>query len=90
MLGLGGMTHAHAVQVLGSCCFITASILFMLEVQHSWWRIEPFNLGWHVGFWNFVGGVGFWLWCAPRLSRVSKINVLSLHYTSSPTSAAVL
>ena len=69
--GFGRMTHARAVQVLGSCCFITASILFMLEVQQSWWRIEPFNLGWHVGFWNFVGGVGFWLWCAPRLSSAS-------------------
>ena len=50
------------MQVLGSCCFITAAILFMLETQHSWWRIKPLDLGWNVGFWNLVGGLGFWLW----------------------------
>ena len=50
-------------QVLGSCCFITASILFMLETQLKWWYIKPFDLGWHVGFWNLIGGIGFWLWC---------------------------
>ena len=49
-------------QVLGSCCFITAAVLFMLETQLSWWRIRPLDLGWNVGFWNFVGGMGFWLW----------------------------
>ena len=48
-------------QVLGSCCFIAAALLFMLETQPTWWHIQPFNLGWHVGFWNFIGGVGFWL-----------------------------
>ena len=50
------------LQVLGSCCFITAAILFMLETQPSWWHIKPFDLGWHVGFWNLIGGLGFWLW----------------------------
>lgn len=39
-------------QVLGSCCFIAASLLFMLETQPNWWHIQPFNLGWQVGFWN--------------------------------------
>ncbi|EIE24412.1 hypothetical protein COCSUDRAFT_40817 [Coccomyxa subellipsoidea C-169] len=48
-------------QVLGSCCFIAAAILFMLETQSSWWRIQPLNLGWQVGFWNLIGGLGFWL-----------------------------
>ncbi|BDA50807.1 hypothetical protein COCOBI_17-0250 [Coccomyxa sp. Obi] len=48
-------------QVLGSCCFITAALLFMLETQPNWWHIQPFNLGWQVGFWNLIGGIGFWL-----------------------------
>lgn len=33
----------------------------MLEVQRTWYGIKPFDLGWHVGLWNLVGGVGFWL-----------------------------
>ncbi|KAK9909342.1 hypothetical protein WJX75_000763 [Coccomyxa subellipsoidea] len=48
-------------QVLGSCCFIASSLIFMLETQQSWWRIQPLNLGWQVGFWNLIGGLGFWL-----------------------------
>ena len=49
------------MQVLGSCCFIAASLLFMLETQPNWWRIQVLNLGWQVGFWNLIGGLGFWL-----------------------------
>ncbi len=56
------------MQVLGSCCFITAALLFMLETQPSWWHIKPFDLGWHVGFWNLIGGLGFWLWCDALLA----------------------
>ena len=38
------------------------SILFVLETQPSWYKIRPFSsLGWHVGFWNLVGGTGFTL-----------------------------
>ena len=42
-------------QVLGSCCFITGALLFMLETQPSWWRIQPFNAGWHVSRQSFDG-----------------------------------
>jgi len=39
---------------------LTTSLLFMLETQSGWYRIRPFrSLGWHVGFWNVVGSVGF-------------------------------
>jgi len=38
------------------------SLMFMLEVQPEWYHIRPFDsLGWHVGFWNFVGALGFTL-----------------------------
>jgi hypothetical protein len=36
------------------------SLLFMFETQLNWYRIRPFDsLGWHVGFWNLVGAIGF-------------------------------
>ena len=38
------------------------SLLFMLETQPNWYHIRPFHsLGWHVGFWNLIGGFGFML-----------------------------
>ncbi|WIA14389.1 hypothetical protein OEZ85_002917 [Tetradesmus obliquus] len=48
-------------QVVGASFFIASSLLFMLEVQAAWWRPKPLLIGWHVGFWNLVGSVGFWL-----------------------------
>lgn len=63
-------THHHYIlwdilywlpQCIGSVFFIANSILAMVEAQHSWWRIKPLDLGWHVGFWNLLGGIGFFL-----------------------------
>lgn len=48
-------------QVIGGTGFIISSLLFMVEVQEKWWRPAPGLLGWHVGFWNLVGAVGFTL-----------------------------
>ena len=33
----------------------------MIETQRRWYVPAFGTLGWHVGFWNFVGGVGFTL-----------------------------
>jgi hypothetical protein len=46
-------------QVLGGLGFIIASVLLCLEVQRAWWRPALASLGWHVGFWNLVGALGF-------------------------------
>lgn len=46
-------------QVVGGTGFIISSVLFMLEVQEKWWLPAPKLLGWHVGFWNLVGAIGF-------------------------------
>ena len=36
--------------------------MFLIETQPKWWQIRAFrSLGWHVGFWNLVGAVGFTL-----------------------------
>jgi len=48
-------------QVIGGTCFVIASIMMMLEEQRAWWRPALGSLGWHVGFWNLVGAVGFTL-----------------------------
>ncbi|KAF7348579.1 hypothetical protein MVEN_01375500 [Mycena venus] len=48
-------------QVIGGTGFIIASALMMIETQKKWYLPAPTSLGWHVGFWNLVGGVGFML-----------------------------
>ncbi|KAJ5834221.1 hypothetical protein N7447_000247 [Penicillium robsamsonii] len=46
---------------LGGLGFTISSWMYMLETQSKWylpaWRV----LGWHVGFWNLIGSVGFTL-----------------------------
>lgn len=48
-------------QVVGGCGFVVSGTLFMLETQKKWYRPAPGVLGWHIGLWNLVGGVGFTL-----------------------------
>ncbi|RMZ71638.1 integral membrane [Pyrenophora seminiperda CCB06] len=46
-------------QVVGGLGFIISGSLFMLETQSKWWKPAPRTLGWWVGAWNLVGGIGF-------------------------------
>ncbi|KAF9566559.1 hypothetical protein CPC08DRAFT_101843 [Agrocybe pediades] len=48
-------------QVIGGSGFAISAIFIMLEAQDVWWKPKPTSLGWHVGFWNGVGAVGFTL-----------------------------
>jgi len=46
-------------QVIGGCGFVIASAIMMIETQKKWYIPAPTSLGWHVGLWNLLGGVGF-------------------------------
>ncbi|CAK7208751.1 hypothetical protein SBRCBS47491_000197 [Sporothrix bragantina] len=48
-------------QVVGGWGFIISSVMFMLETQRKWYLPAPQLLGWHIGFWNLVGAIGFTL-----------------------------
>lgn len=48
-------------QVVGGTGFIISSWLFMLETQKKWYIPAPTVLGWHIGFWNLIGALGFTL-----------------------------
>ncbi|KAK7737914.1 hypothetical protein SLS53_006292 [Cytospora paraplurivora] len=48
-------------QVVGGVGFIVSAILFMLETQPTWYTPALRTLGWHIGFWNLVGAIGFTL-----------------------------
>jgi len=48
-------------QILGGSGFIVSGTLFMIETQKHWWQPAPSVLGWHIGLWNLIGGVGFTL-----------------------------
>ncbi|RDL38016.1 uncharacterized protein BP5553_05449 [Venustampulla echinocandica] len=48
-------------QVIGGVGFIISGALFTIETQKKWYIPAPRVLGWHVGFWNFIGGIGFTL-----------------------------
>lgn len=46
-------------QTVGSWGFIISAAIFMLETQRKWFIPAPLSLGWQVGFWNFIGALGF-------------------------------
>ncbi len=48
-------------QIIGGSGFIISGTLFMLETQRKWYKPAFSVLGWHVGFWNLVGAIGFTL-----------------------------
>lgn len=48
-------------QVIGGSGFIVSSSLYMLETQKKWYIPAFHVLGWHIGFWNFIGALGFTL-----------------------------
>jgi hypothetical protein len=48
-------------QVIGGMGFVVSGTLFMMETQSKWWKPAPETLGWWIGVWNLVGGVGFTL-----------------------------
>jgi len=48
-------------QVIGGTGFIISGTLFMLETQKKWWMPAWGTLGWHIGAWNLIGGIGFTL-----------------------------
>ncbi|KAH8732492.1 hypothetical protein GQ44DRAFT_697717 [Phaeosphaeriaceae sp. PMI808] len=48
-----------APQIFGGLGFIVSGTLFMLETQPAWWKPAPKTLGWWIGAWNLIGGVGF-------------------------------
>lgn len=48
-------------QVVGGTGFIISSWLFMLETQPNWHTPSLTTLGWHIGFWNLIGALGFTL-----------------------------
>jgi hypothetical protein len=48
-------------QVIGGIGFVISGALFTIETQKHCWQPAPSVLGWHIGMWNFVGGIGFTL-----------------------------
>ncbi len=46
-------------QIVGGCGFIVSSLLYMLETQPKWYIPAWEVLGWHIGFWNLIGALGF-------------------------------
>ncbi|KAB8338945.1 hypothetical protein FH972_021885 [Carpinus fangiana] len=48
-------------QVVGGAGFIVSGVLFMVETQRKWYVPAPSIIGWHIGLWNLIGGVGFTL-----------------------------
>lgn len=46
-------------QVIGGTGFMISGALFMLETQSKWYKPAFKTLGWWIGAWNLLGGVGF-------------------------------
>ena len=50
-----------APQIIGGSGFIVSGSLYMLETQDAWYKPAYSVLGWHIGFWNLIGALGFTL-----------------------------
>ncbi|KAJ3045718.1 hypothetical protein HDV00_007844 [Rhizophlyctis rosea] len=48
-------------QVIGAWFLTVSSIFLTLETQTAWWKPNLMDLGWHIGFWNILGSLGFFL-----------------------------
>jgi hypothetical protein len=48
-------------QIVGGIGFVVSGLLFTLETQERWYKPAFHVLGWHIGAWNFIGGIGFTL-----------------------------
>jgi len=46
-------------QIVGGSGFIVSGALFMIETQSHWYKPAPKTLGWWIGFFNLIGGIGF-------------------------------
>ena len=46
-------------EIFGSCCFLSASVMFLLETQEHWWKPQPNVMGWWIGLWAKIGSWGF-------------------------------
>ncbi|KAI0717766.1 hypothetical protein C8T65DRAFT_571594 [Cerioporus squamosus] len=62
-------------QTVGAAGFVVSSLLFMLEAQKRWWLPNWRDTGWHVGFWNLLGAVGFTLCGALGYASTSSTQV---------------
>lgn len=47
--------------LLGGVFFWLSSLLYILETQPNWYTPQPFQIGWHIGFFNMLGGIGWTL-----------------------------
>ncbi len=47
--------------LVGGILFALASVFYILETQPNWYTPQPFKIGWHIGFFNLLGGVGWTL-----------------------------
>ncbi|QIW95021.1 hypothetical protein AMS68_000539 [Peltaster fructicola] len=48
-------------QIIGGLFYVLAGAFMMIETQKHWWLPDARSLGWHIGLWNLIGGVGFTL-----------------------------
>ncbi|KAK4104266.1 hypothetical protein N658DRAFT_493769 [Parathielavia hyrcaniae] len=62
-------------QVVGGTGFIVSGVLFMVEVQDKWYKPAFKTLGWHVGFWNLLGGIGFTLCPAAGFGSEASLSL---------------
>lgn len=47
------------LQIIASCCFLTASVMFTIMAQERWHQPKWGAVSWWIGVWAIVGSVGF-------------------------------
>lgn len=81
ILGVETASWIRVLQLIAALGFAVASAIFALETQGNWMIPAVDCLGWHIGFWNFVGSCGFILFAAFTLATDTKAQSSStVHY----------
>lgn len=69
-------------KVIGGTGFIVSSWLFMLETQSKWYKPALDVLGWHIGFWNLIGALGFTLCGALGFAESNEACLTALTWST--------
>jgi hypothetical protein len=69
-------------EVLGSCCFLGASFVFIFTSQEKWYKPEFNRVAWWIGVWAMIGSWGFLLNGIFGVAAQAKPELEWAEYTS--------
>ncbi|KAG6873916.1 hypothetical protein C0995_009697 [Termitomyces sp. Mi166 len=57
----GSSATGHPGKLSKQWIWFTTNTKYFHELEKAWYKPNLLSLGWHIGFWNFIGAIGFTL-----------------------------